>query len=143
MKNLFATAIVLVSVFASIPVLSFAEINSATASSATTVKEPVARKVDANNVHTSSKAFGVGMYQIKGTESIKLMVETSQKLTVKITDEKGYILNREAMKTSGAININLSDAPAGEYFVEVSNGTETITRQISKSKAAVSTIEVE
>jgi hypothetical protein len=138
MKNLFATAIVLVSVFASI--------NSATASVFTdiaTVKEPVARKIDANNVHTSSKAFGVGMYQIKGTESIKLMVETSQKLTVKITDEKGYILNREAMKTSGAININLSDAPAGEYFVEVSNGTETITRQISKSKATVSTVEVE
>jgi Secretion system C-terminal sorting domain len=134
MKNLFATAIVLVSVFASI--------NSATASVFTdiaTVKEPVARKIDANNVHTSSKAFGVGMYQIKGTESIKLMVETSQKLTVKITDEKGYILNREAMKTSGAININLSDVPAGEYFVEVSNGTETITRQISKSKASITT----
>jgi hypothetical protein len=124
MKNLFATAIVLVSVFTA---------------SATTVKEPVARKIDANNVHTSSKAFGVGMYQIKGTESIKLMVETSQKLTVKITDEKGYILNREAMKTSGAIDINLSDAPVGEYFVEVSNGTETITRQISKSKASITT----
>ena len=53
------------------------------------------------------------MYQITGTESIKLLVETTQKLSVKITDEKGNVLNREALKSSGAMTINLSDVPSG------------------------------
>ncbi len=131
MKNLIATAIV----FA---ITSTSSVTASTTSS-TTVKEPVARRVDANNIHTASKSFGVGMYQIKGTESIKLMVETNQKLTVKITDEKGNVLNREAVKNSTAMNISLADAPTGEYFVEISNGMETITRQITKNRNEVLT----
>jgi flagellar hook assembly protein FlgD len=117
MKNLIATA--------AIAILSF------TAASA---KEPVARKIDANNIHTATKSFGAAMYQVKETETVKLMVETNSRLTVKISDEAGNVLSRETIKKSSAIKINLEETPSGIYFVEISNGFETISRQISKTK---------
>lgn len=132
MKNLIATAII----------FSITSASSVTASAssvtASFTKEPEVRKVDANNIHTASKSFGVGMYPIKGTETVKLLVETNGKLSVKVTDEKGNVLSREAMKNSSSMNINLAEAPSGNYFVEISNGIETITRQIAKNIGVVS-----
>jgi flagellar hook assembly protein FlgD len=117
MKNLIATAAI--------------AIFTLTAASA---KEPVARKIDANNIHTATKSFGAAMYQVKETETVKLMVETNSRLTVKISDEAGNVLSRETIKKSSAIKINLEETPSGIYFVEISNGFETISRQISKTK---------
>ena len=123
MKNLFTTAALVIATVITV-----------------SAKEPVARKVDANNVFTSSNAFGVGMYKVKGTDNVKLMLETKGKLSIKLTDEKGNVLERSFTKTSAAITFNLSEAPAGEYFVEVSNGKETITRQITKSVAVTTSV---
>jgi hypothetical protein len=96
-------------------------------------KEPVSRKLDANNIHTASKTFGVSMYQVKNSETVKVMIETGSKLTLKVSDASGKKLNVEAVKSSAAISLNFAEMPAGEYFVEVSNGSETITRLVTKS----------
>ncbi len=129
MKNLFATA--------AITILSLTSA-MATSTNSATLKKSADRKIDANNISTATKSFGAAMYQVNATETVKLLIETNSKLTVKISDEAGNVLSRESVKKSGVIAINLEESPRGTYFVEISNGIETITRQISKDKKQIS-----
>lgn len=54
-------------------------------------------------------------------------------ITVKVTNANGLVVynKQSAVTAKGSVNVSLSNAKAGLYFVTVTNGTETTTKKIN------------
>jgi hypothetical protein len=74
----------------------------------------------------------VGMYNVAGTEKLKVFVDAKGKTQVRIKDAQGRAISSQTLKGSQGIAFDLSAAPAGSYSLEVSNGTELITKPLTK-----------
>ncbi len=79
--------------------------------------------------------FKVGTYAIKDTEKVKVLLEKSlgTKLKLTFSDEKSNILYSEVVgknKTKYSINLDLEELKPGKYLIELSSGTEKLTKTL-------------
>jgi hypothetical protein len=89
--------------------------------------------------------FAIGMYQLKNTSKVRLILEKFQGsvVLVKLTDEDGNILHREFI-TKKQMNysktFDLSELADGTYTFVIKSGKEKETHSVAiKTKELVST----
>lgn len=87
----------------------------------------------------------VGMYEYKNTNSLMLNINISKdkglKASVRLLDHDGnQIYSEVANKKSASTNLrfDLSEAPVGTYYLEVTSGDRIITKEIVKSQNTLS-----
>ncbi len=89
--------------------------------------------------------LNVGMYEYKSTNSLKLNVNISKdkglKASVKLLDSVGNLVYSETTSkksTSANLRLDLSQAPVGTYYLEVTSGDRIITKEITKGQQTLS-----
>jgi hypothetical protein len=86
----------------------------------------------ANN---SCAGFRIGMYRVKGTLTMKLMLEKEKgvKVTVVLKDKNGKVLHRDNFGksvTKTGRKFNFSEVEDGTYTLEIADEHEKIEKQI-------------
>ncbi|WP_215240246.1 hypothetical protein [Dyadobacter helix] len=88
------------------------------------------------------QTFKVGLYRIKDTYAVKLLLEKQQgeKVSVRLLDRSGKILHQEYVGShlnQYGRKFNLEELGDGDYTLEISNNSEKIIRniQLKTSKA--------
>ena len=79
--------------------------------------------------------FRVGMYRVKGTESMNMLVEKQkgERLSIRITDQKGKVLHEEMIGkkiSKFGKRLNFSAMQDGNYILEIFNEREKIVKNI-------------
>lgn len=89
--------------------------------------------------------LNVGMYEYKNTNSLILNINVSKdkglKASVRLLDQNGnqiYSETSNKKSTCANLRINLSEAPVGVYYLEVTSGDRIITREIVKNAHTLS-----
>lgn len=87
----------------------------------------------------------VGMYEYKNTNSLKLNVNISKdkglKANVRLLDSNGNLVYGEIANKnsiSATLRLDLSEAPVGTYYLEVTSGDRIITKEIVKNAHTLS-----
>ena len=88
------------------------------------------------------ETFQVGMYRVKNTLSMRLLMEKDrgEKVYVRLLDSKGLALHEELVgKRTGkyARSFDFSQIKDGSYTLEISNGEERVLKEINLSTAGV------
>jgi len=100
-------------------------------------------KVECKN--NNCRNFRMGMYQIKNTVTMKVLIEKSlgEKMAVRLLNDKGQILHEEyigkSMRKFGR-KLNFSEIPDGNYTLEISDNQERIVRYIRLATKNVSEV---
>ena len=91
----------------------------------------------ANNTRPST--FKVGMYNVKNTHTLKVFVdkESNNALLLEVKDADGRVLQSENIgknRHSMGLRLNLSNLESGDYTIELSDKTNTYTKDIRLEK---------
>lgn len=83
-------------------------------------------------------SFDIGMYNIKNTSKIRLMLAKAKGdvITVKLLNEKGDVLHKEAVRKNSTLyktNFELDGLEDGIYQFEIENSNEKIVREVTVS----------
>ena len=100
---------------------------------------------DDKKIEYRSSNLNIAMYEYEHVNSLKLSLnilkDKGQKAKVKLMDANGSILHEEVIgRKSTAVNVrfDLSSAPAGKYYVELTSGDRIITREVKRSQQSLS-----
>jgi hypothetical protein len=88
------------------------------------------------------ESFEVGMYRVKNTLSMRLMMEKirGEKVQIRLVDKKGNVLHEEMIgkrTEKYSRKFDFSQIKDGSYTMEITNGDELITKEINLSTAGV------
>ena len=86
-------------------------------------------------VTKETKTFAIGMYQMKNTSKVRLMLDkhTDNVISVKLTDELGSILHRDFInkkQTNYGKSFDLSRLNDGTYTFVIESKNEKTTREV-------------
>jgi flagellar hook assembly protein FlgD len=96
--------------------------------------------------NNTCEKFRVGMYRIKNSLTMKLLMEKDLggRVEIRLLDEKGRVVHDEyvgkSMRKFGR-NLNFSDAQDGNYTLEISNDHEKIVKTIRLSTADLNEVD--
>jgi hypothetical protein len=100
---------------------------------------------DDKKIEYRSSNLNIAMYEYEHVNSLKLSVniikDKGQKANVKLMDASGTTLYEESIgKKSTAVNVrvDLSSAPAGKYYVELTSGDRIITKEVNRGQQSLS-----
>lgn len=99
--------------------------------------DPIVRpKAECKN--NTCEKFEVGMYRIKNTVSMNVMMEKEkgQKVTIRLIDTQGQVVHEEFVPkylTKAGRRLNFSEMRDGDYTLEISNDDEKIVKSIHLS----------
>jgi len=101
---------------------------------------PLDSKTECKN--NSCENFKVGMYRVKNTLTMNLLLEKSkgERVTIKLKNEKGTVLHEEVVKKSidkYGCKLNFSEVNDGNYILEISDENEKIVKNISLATSEV------
>ncbi|MBU1822094.1 MAG: hypothetical protein KKG00_11370 [Bacteroidetes bacterium] len=87
-------------------------------------------------------SFQVGMYHVKNTLSMRLMMEKNrgEKVLVRLLNNKGQVLHEEMVgkrTNKYARKFDFSQIQDGSYTLEITNGEERVQKDINLSTAGV------
>ncbi|MHA4738099.1 hypothetical protein [Dyadobacter sp. MSC1_007] len=96
----------------------------------------VSPKAECKN--NTCETFRVGMYRIKNTVSMNVMMEKEkgQKIAIRLIDTQGKVLHEEFVPkylTKVGRKLNFSEMRDGDYTLEISNDHEKIVKSIHLS----------
>jgi hypothetical protein len=94
---------------------------------------PVESKIECKNNNCSK--FRMGMYQVKNTVTMKVLVEKAkgEKMAIRLLNDKGQILHEEHIGKSArkfGRKLNFSEIQDGNYTLEISDNQEKIVKYI-------------
>jgi hypothetical protein len=94
------------------------------------------------HTNPARKSFAVGMYRIRESLTMRLMVEkqAGERVLVRLLNEQGQIIHREVVGKPAkkyACNFDFSNTEDGQYTIEVTNGMEVITKAIDLTTTQV------
>ncbi len=92
----------------------------------------------ANTEATSSNKaqhFAIGVYQGKGTQTMHIMVdkEVGNRVSILVKDHAGRVIHQEYITKKTATyhgKFDFSEATEGTYQIEITDGKETLVKQI-------------
>ncbi|MCE7061556.1 hypothetical protein [Dyadobacter sp. CY343] len=95
--------------------------------------DPVEVKAECKN--NTCERFKIGMYRVRNTETMNLLLEKErgERLSIRIMDFKGKVLHEELVSrwaTKFGKKLNFAAMEDGNYTVEVSNDHEKIVKNI-------------
>lgn len=100
---------------------------------------------DDKKIEYRSSSLNIAMYEYEHIHSLKLSLniikDKGKKATIKLMDAEGTILFEESIAkkpTSVNVRFDLSSAPVGKYYVELRSGERIITKEVIRSKQALS-----
>ena len=84
------------------------------------------------------KTFDIGMYNVKNTSKIRLMLEKAKGdvLTVKLRSETGEVIHKEVINkksTFYSTNFQLDGLKDGTYQFEITSDNEKVIREVTVS----------
>ena len=91
---------------------------------------------------TKPKTFEVGMYRVKDSLKMRLLMEkkAGQRVMVRLLDQRGQVLHEEMvgkrMRKYGR-NFDFSQIKDGRYTIEVSDGSEVVQKTVNLSSPKV------
>ncbi|WP_373513206.1 hypothetical protein [Persicitalea sp.] len=93
---------------------------------------------DPATVQPPKSSFEVGMYRVKNSLTMNLLIEKKlgAQLVIMLLDERGRELHRESLgrrQQKCARLLNFAEIRDGTYTVVVKNGTEEVTKEIRLS----------
>ena len=100
------------------------------------------RNPDKGNYYES---FRVGMYRVKNSLVMNLLLEKDKgvSLNIKLVDSSGKVLHQEyiskGLRKVGQ-KFDFSDVSDGNYKIEITNGDERITKNISLSTSEIAEV---
>ena len=111
---------------------TFAILLLATATTFATTSEDDKKKVK------QPTSFDIGMYNVKNTSTIRLMLEKAKGdiITIKLRDETGDILHKEVVRKNNTFyktNFQLDGLSDGTYQFEISSDNEKVVREVTVS----------
>ena len=94
---------------------------------------PIDPKIECKN--NTCETFRIGMYRVKNTETMNLLVEKDkgQRLEIKLTDFKGKVLHDEMIPRAArkfGQKLNFAALQDGTYTLEISTDNEKIVKSI-------------
>ncbi|MBA4853909.1 hypothetical protein [Emticicia sp. BO119] len=100
---------------------------------------------DDKKIEYRSSNLNIGMYEYEHVNSLKLSLniakDKGQKAKVKLMDADGRTLHEELIgrkQTSVNVRVDLSSAPVGKYYVELTSGDRIITREVNRGQQSLS-----
>jgi len=104
---------------------------------------PFEAKIECKN--NNCRNFRMGMYQIKNTVTMKVLVEKvkGSRMAMRLMNDKGQILHEETFGKSFSKfgrSLNFSEIPDGNYTLEISDNEERIVRYIRLATKNVSEV---
>lgn len=83
----------------------------------------------------TDETFQVGMYRVQNSLSMKVLLEkeTGEKVYVRLLNQRGQVLHEETLNKKMkkyARNFDFSQISDGNYTLEVTNGTQSIRKEI-------------
>ena len=101
---------------------------------------PLDSKTECKN--NSCENFKVGMYRVKNTLTMNLLLEKSkgERISIRLRNEKGTILHEETINKSiqkCGRKLNFSEVSDGNYILEISDENEKIVKNISLATSEV------
>jgi hypothetical protein len=92
--------------------------------------------------NNNCEAFQIGMYQIKNTLRLRLMMEKNpgERVTVRLLDQKGKVLHLEMVgKRTDRFSrsFDFSRVQDGSYTLEITNREERVQKEINLSTAGM------
>jgi len=96
--------------------------------------------------NNSCEKFRIGMYRVKDSLTMKLLMEKEkgERVEIRLLDEKGRVVHEEyvgkSMNKFGR-SLNFSDAQDGNYSLEISNDHEKIVKTIRLSTAELKEVD--
>jgi len=91
------------------------------------------------------ESFRVGMYRVKNSLVMNLLLEKDKgvSINIKLVDSKGKVLHQEyiakGLRKVGQ-KFDFSDVSDGNYKIEITNGDERITKNISLSTSEIAEV---
>jgi hypothetical protein len=100
---------------------------------------------DDKKIEYRSSNLKIAMYEYEHVNSLKLSLnivkDRGQKAKVKLMDAEGRTLHEELIgrkPTAVNVRIDLSTAPAGTYYVELTSGDRIITKEVKRDQHSLS-----
>ncbi|RFS17174.1 T9SS type A sorting domain-containing protein [Emticicia sp. C21] len=100
---------------------------------------------DDKKIEYRSSNLNIAMYEYEHVNSLKLSLnilkDRGQKAKVKLMDAEGRTLHEEVIGrklTSINVRLDLSTAPAGTYYVELTSGDRIITKEVKRDQHSLS-----
>ncbi|KAA6436727.1 hypothetical protein FEM33_21555 [Dyadobacter flavalbus] len=104
---------------------------------------PVETKAECKN--NSCRNFRMGMYQIRNTVTMKVLIEKAlgERMAIRLMNDKGQVLHEEhigkATRKFGR-KLNFSEIQDGNYTLEISDNQERIVKYIRLATKDVSEV---
>ena len=101
---------------------------------------PFDTKTECKN--NSCENFRVGMYRVKNTLTMNLLLEKSkgQRVSIRLRNDKGTVLHEEVVNKSFekfGRKLNFSEVKDGNYILEISDDNEKIVKNINLATTEV------
>lgn len=100
---------------------------------------------DDKKIEYRSSNLNIAMYEYEHVNSLKLSLniikDKGQKAKVKLMDAYGRTLHEELIgrkQTAVNVRVDLSSAPAGKYYVELTSGDRIITKEVKRDQHSLS-----
>ena len=96
---------------------------------------------DDKKIEYRSSNLKIAMYEYEQVNSLKLSLNIAKdkgmKAKVKLMDAEGTILHEEVIgrkPTAVNVRLDLSSAPTGKYYVELTSGDRIITKEVNRAQ---------
>ena len=100
---------------------------------------------DDKKIEYRSSNLNIAMYEYEHVNSLKLSLNIAKdkgmKAKVKLMDAEGRVLHEEVIgknPTSVNVRLDLSSAPTGKYYVELTSGDRIITKEVQRGYQSLS-----
>lgn len=100
---------------------------------------------DDKKIEYRSSNLNIAMYEYEHVNSLKLSLnivkDRGQKAKVKLMDAEGRTIYEEVISrkpTSVNVRLDLSTAPTGTYYVELTSGDRIITKEVKRDQHSLS-----
>jgi len=102
-------------------------------------------KADDKKIEYRKSSLNIGMYEYGYIHSLKLSLnitkDKGEKAHMKLMDAQGTTLHEERIgnkQTSVNLRVDLSSAPVGKYYVEITSGARIITKEVLRNQTSLS-----